>query len=95
MDDRADKRFDELGSLGHFLKGSSATLGFCKIRDNCETLQKFGKSNEKSEGDDPQISEETRLQNLTKALADAKSDTTELEAKMKVFFGIATEAPAQ
>jgi osomolarity two-component system phosphorelay intermediate protein YPD1 len=62
---------DDLGSLGHFLKGSSATLGFIKIRDNCETIQKYGKSPEKREADDPKITEEARLKILTTALEDA------------------------
>jgi len=78
---------DALGSLGHFLKGSSATLGFCKIRDNCETIQKYGKSAAKREADDPQITDKARLEILTKALADVRTDTTVLEGKMKVFFG--------
>ncbi|KKA19455.1 Phosphotransmitter protein Ypd1 [Rasamsonia emersonii CBS 393.64] len=31
--------FDELSRLGHFLKGSSATLGLTKVRDACEKIQ--------------------------------------------------------
>lgn len=89
----ASKRLDDLGSLGHFLKGSSATLGFSKIKDNCEIIQKFGKSPARREADDPKITEGARLDSLAKALTDAKRDTNELEAKMKVFFGTAPEAP--
>jgi len=37
------KDFDELSSLGHYLKGSSATIGLIKIRDACEAIQNLGK----------------------------------------------------
>lgn len=29
--------------MGHFLKGSSATIGLVKIRDSCEKIQRYGK----------------------------------------------------
>lgn len=32
----------ELSSLGHFLKGSSATLGLIKIKNACEIIQNLG-----------------------------------------------------
>lgn len=28
--------------MGHFLKGSSATLGFNKVKDECEKIQHYG-----------------------------------------------------
>lgn len=28
--------------MGHFLKGSSATLGLVKVKDYCEKIQHFG-----------------------------------------------------
>ncbi|OLL21935.1 Multistep phosphorelay regulator 1 [Neolecta irregularis DAH-3] len=31
-----------LGSLGHFLKGSSAALGLTKVKASCERIQNFG-----------------------------------------------------
>jgi osomolarity two-component system phosphorelay intermediate protein YPD1 len=31
-----------LAQLGHFLKGSSATLGLINVRDCCEKIQNFG-----------------------------------------------------
>ena len=33
---------EKLSELGHFLKGSSATLGFVKIKDQCEKIQQWG-----------------------------------------------------
>lgn len=37
-----DKDLDQLSSLGHFLKGSSATLGLIKVKDFCEAIQHYG-----------------------------------------------------
>ena len=39
---RKDRNLGELSSLGHFLKGSSATLGLTKIKDACEAIQHLG-----------------------------------------------------
>ena len=39
---RADGDLEELSSLGHFLKGSSATLGLVKVKDYCEKIQHYG-----------------------------------------------------
>jgi len=38
----AKKDCDALSALGHFLKGSSATLGVTKVRDACESIQHYG-----------------------------------------------------
>jgi len=37
-----EKDLEQLSSRGHFLKGSSATLGLINIRDACEKIQHFG-----------------------------------------------------
>lgn len=50
MDDAGEKEdLEKLSSLGHFLKGSSATLGLINVRDGCEHIQRLGKC-EDSEG---------------------------------------------
>ncbi|KAF8420093.1 signal transduction histidine kinase [Tirmania nivea] len=36
------ENLEELSTLGHFLKGSSATLGLIKIKDSCEAIQHLG-----------------------------------------------------
>lgn len=41
---RENEELETLSSLGHFLKGSSATLGLIKIRDGCEAIQRYGKN---------------------------------------------------
>ncbi|KAK9247771.1 signal transduction histidine kinase [Lipomyces tetrasporus] len=33
---------DQLSSLGHFLKGSSAALGLTKVKNSCEKIQHLG-----------------------------------------------------
>ncbi|GJE92901.1 sensor histidine kinase [Phanerochaete sordida] len=33
----------KLSNLGHFLKGSSAALGVCKVQATCEKIQHYGK----------------------------------------------------
>jgi len=45
IEEALEKRdLGQLSSLGHFLKGSSATLGLVKIRDGCEAIQRYGKN---------------------------------------------------
>ncbi|KAK5072998.1 Phosphorelay intermediate protein [Lithohypha guttulata] len=48
--DAAKKKGDlpELSSLGHFLKGSSATLGFTKVKEECEKIQHYGQNKDES-----------------------------------------------
>ncbi|ESK89237.1 putative histidine phosphotransferase [Moniliophthora roreri MCA 2997] len=38
-----DKNLEKLSSLGHFLKGSSATLGVSAVQSSCEKIQHYGK----------------------------------------------------
>jgi len=40
------KDLPKLSSLGHFLKGSSATLGLIKLKDSCERIQNLGTTRE-------------------------------------------------
>ncbi|KAI7689245.1 hypothetical protein KC322_g11940, partial [Hortaea werneckii] len=43
MDSNLEKKdLAQLSALGHFLKGSSATLGLTKVKDSCEKIQHFG-----------------------------------------------------
>ena len=58
---------DELSKLGHYLKGSSATLGLVHIRDSCEKIQHWGAGYDEtgSNSEDPEkcltfISKEVR-----------------------------------
>ncbi|KAL1836024.1 hypothetical protein VTJ49DRAFT_5683 [Mycothermus thermophilus] len=79
-----EKNLHELSRLGHFLKGSSATLGFTKIKDSCQVIQEYGNRHDESAGDVPDV--EVCLQKISAALAKAKVDTEELEILMNEYF---------
>jgi len=81
----AEKNLEELSNRGHFLKGSSATLGFNKIRDSCQVIQQYGK-NLTLDGS-PESDDEVCLKKITDALKTVKHDTSQLEKQMKTFFG--------
>lgn len=75
---------DELSSLGHFLKGSSATLGFNKIKDSCQVIQQYGHKLTVDGTAEPD--EKVCLKKIADALTTVKTDTAELEKLMKKFF---------
>ncbi|KAK0635003.1 signal transduction histidine kinase [Bombardia bombarda] len=81
----ANKDLGDLSSLGHFLKGSSATLGFTKIRDSCQVIQQYG--HKLTVDGAPEPDSEVCLQKIKDALKAVKVDTAELEEMMKKFFG--------
>ncbi|KAL2265697.1 hypothetical protein VTJ83DRAFT_6797 [Remersonia thermophila] len=74
------KNLSELSRLGHFLKGSSATLGFIKIRDSCEVIQEQGKL----AGSESDLA--ACLDKIRDALAQARNDTDELRNLMIKYF---------
>lgn len=78
------KKLADLSGLGHFLKGSSATLGFNKIRDSCQIIQQYG--NRMNVDGTPEPDEEVCLKRVAEALAAAQADTAELEKVMRQFF---------
>jgi len=75
----------ELSKLGHFLKGSSATLGFSLIRDSCQVIQQYG-SHLNVDGS-METSDAVCLDKIREALSAVKVHTAELMEKMKGFFG--------
>jgi len=81
------KDLEDLSSLGHFLKGSSATLGFNKIRDSCNVIQQYGHGLNVDGTNEP--NKEVCLKKITEALSKVKVDTEELEKQMKKFFNVA------
>ncbi|KAI0391029.1 histidine-phosphotransfer domain, HPT domain-containing protein [Xylariaceae sp. FL0594] len=81
----AEKNLDELYRLGHFLKGSSATVGLTKVKDSCEKIQRYGKQ-EDVDGT-PQPDAELCLSRITSTLATVKSEYAEAEKALKKFFG--------
>lgn len=80
-----EKNLESLSSLGHFLKGSSATLGLNHIRNGCEKIQHLGKGKDET-GNKPQ-SEEQCLAQIESELAKCREDYVKVEAALKKFFG--------
>ncbi|KAF5025004.1 hypothetical protein F66182_2955 [Fusarium sp. NRRL 66182] len=94
--DQAEETFDKieqsleeadlpsLSSLGHFLKGSSATLGLVKVRDGCEKIQRYGKM-ENLDGS-PADDEQVCLQRVREAFELVKTDYAEVETALKKYY---------
>ncbi|KAK8869277.1 hpt domain-containing protein [Apiospora arundinis] len=78
------KNMDELSELGHFLKGSSGTLGLTKVSDSCEKIQRYGK--QKNEDGTPETDEELCLSRVTDALKSLKAEYSEAETVLRDFF---------
>ncbi|RGP76040.1 osomolarity two-component phosphorelay intermediate ypd1 [Fusarium longipes] len=81
---REDEDLEKLSSLGHFLKGSSATLGLVKIRDGCEAIQRYGK-NENLDGSELKDDEKC-LKLIRECFAVVKTDYKEVEKLLKQYY---------
>jgi len=76
----------ELSSLGHFLKGSSATLGLTKIKDGCEKIQHFGaQKDETGTVEEPDRAKCLRLIQTT--LTEVQQEYEEVSVLLKRFYG--------
>ncbi|OAL56485.1 putative histidine phosphotransferase HPT1p [Pyrenochaeta sp. DS3sAY3a] len=88
MDTSLEKRKEgylkELSELGHFLKGSSATLGLTKVKDSCEKIQNFGSL--KDETGNKDITEEESREKLRGTIAQAKKEFIEVKQVLKVYY---------
>ncbi|SPJ83978.1 related to multistep phosphorelay regulator 1 [Fusarium torulosum] len=85
IDEALEKKdLSDLSSLGHFLKGSSATLGLAKVRDGCEKMQRYGKK-ENVDGS-PEEDEEICLQRIKEAFEAVKTDYHEVETALKEYY---------
>ncbi|PNY25189.1 histidine phosphotransferase HPT1p [Tolypocladium capitatum] len=80
----AKKDLDQLSQLGHFLKGSSATLGLVKVRDGCEKIQRYGK-NENVDGS-AEPDSELCLKRIREALITVKTDYQDVERTLKRYY---------
>jgi osomolarity two-component system, phosphorelay intermediate protein YPD1 len=75
----------KLSQLGHFLKGSSATLGMTKVKDSCEKIQHFGARKDAS-GTENQPDDAQSLKNVEQTIGQAKSEFEEAERVLKRFY---------
>jgi osomolarity two-component system phosphorelay intermediate protein YPD1 len=73
-----------LSELGHFLKGSSATLGLTKVKDSCEKIQHFG--SKKDESGIKDITEDESCDKLKTTIAQAKTEFAEVKDVLKDFY---------
>jgi len=87
MDDALKtKDLPALSALGHFLKGSSATLGLTKVKDQCEKIQHLGAKKDVT-GEPSTDSEEQLLSQLKEHVDEAKTDFEDAKALLEKFFG--------
>ena len=78
------KYLKELSELGHFLKGSSATLGLTKVKDSCEKIQHYGQL--KDDAGTKDITEDKAQENLAKIIKQAKTEFTDVKEILKEFY---------
>lgn len=83
---RQKSNLKELSQLGHFLKGSSATLGLTKIKEACEKIQHYGAGKDES-GTVEEPDESVSLDRIKRALVDVKEDYNEIVKLLKQFYG--------
>ncbi|KAI0513208.1 hpt domain-containing protein [Xylaria bambusicola] len=80
----ANEDLEELYRLGHFLKGSSATVGLTKVKDSCEKIQRYGKK-ENLDGT-PEDDDNLCLSRIKTTLSVVKTEYAEAEKTLKDFF---------
>jgi len=80
-----EKDLKELKDLGHFLKGSSATLGLAKVRDSCEKIQHYGDKKDAS-GTKDEPDEALCLSRLENTISQAKKEFAEVETVLRRFY---------
>ena len=75
----------ELSAAGHFLKGSSATLGLTKVKDSCEKIQHYGQhKDETGTIDEPDPKKCLNL--IQKTLDAVKIDYAEVEKVLRRYY---------
>lgn len=74
----------ELSELGHFLKGSSATLGLTKVKDSCEKIQNFGLL--KDEAGLSDLTEDEARKLLAVTIKQSKEEFIEVKGILKEFY---------
>ncbi|WPH04209.1 Multistep phosphorelay regulator 1 [Acrodontium crateriforme] len=81
----ANGNLGRLSELGHFLKGSSATLGLAKVQASCEKIQHYGAQKDET-GNSKVDDKDLCLKNCRTEIARAKTDFKEAERLLKRFY---------
>lgn len=79
------KDLHELSQLGHFLKGSSATLGLLHVRDGCEKIQHLG--NGLDENGSSKVASDVALKTIEKTLKEVEVEYAKVENFLRRFYG--------
>ena len=74
-----------MSALGHFLKGSSATLGLVRIRDGCEKIQHYG-AHKDDHGEDSDDSDDQLISKIDKELVEVTAEYERCEVVLKNFY---------
>lgn len=87
LTDRTSEKKDlaQLSALGHFLKGSSATLGLTKVKDSCEKIQHYGARKDET-GTHVELDEEKCLKNCKVTIEQAEKEFKEAEQLLRKFY---------
>ncbi|KAJ7636001.1 histidine phosphotransferase [Mycena polygramma] len=80
----AGKKLPELSALGHFLKGSSAALGICKVQAACEKMQHYGDLRDEAAGKD--LKEDEALAKIDALLVEVKAEYADAERWLKKWY---------
>lgn len=81
-----EKDLSELSSLGHFLKGSSATLGLTNVKDGCEKIQHFGAGKDET-GTTDQPDDNISIDNIAKTVKEVKVAYAKVERFLRRYYG--------
>lgn len=84
-DSLKSKDLNKLSSLGHFLKGSSATLGLVKVQDYCEKIQNLGSGLDKT-GTTSVDDREESLAGITSVLGEMKEEYKFVCVRFRKFY---------
>ncbi|KAL8850421.1 MAG: hypothetical protein Q9221_004653 [Calogaya cf. arnoldii] len=79
------KDVGSLSALGHFLKGSSATLGLTKVKDACEKIQHYGAYKDET-GTTEVPDKELCLKRIKETMLPLKRDYAEAETILKRYY---------
>jgi len=82
---RESKDLADLSAKGHFLKGSSATLGLIKMKDSCEKIQHFGARKDET-GTTDEKDDEVSLEKLATTVKETKEEFKEAATLLYKFY---------